>query len=200
MGDFSADTPSGRNIWFGIREHAMGAISNGIAYDGIFLPSCATFLTFAGYMLGAIRISALSRLPVQFVLTHDSVGVGFDGPTHQPVEMASILRLIPRLDVVRPADSEECAAAWAMALARKDGPTALILSRQNLPIQNSIPARTRRMPHSAPDPLLPVSLITYCLLQYLIFRGSSSAARLIPPRSVCRIAFFHYIGETSLCM
>ena len=145
MGDFSPENPAGRNIWYGIREHAMGAISNGIAYYGLFEPSCATFLTFAGYMLGAIRISALSRLPVQFVLTHDSVGVGFDGPTHQPVEMASILRLIPRLDVVRPADSEECAAAWAMALARKDGPTALILSRQNLPIQNSIPARTRRL-------------------------------------------------------
>lgn len=144
-GDFSPTNPSGRNIWFGIREHAMGAICNGIAYYGLFEPSSATFLTFAGYMLGAIRISALARLPLQYIFTHDSIGVGLDGPTHQPVEMVSTLRLIPRLDVVRPADSEECAAAWAMALARKDGPTALILSRQNLPIQNSIPVQTRRL-------------------------------------------------------
>ncbi len=145
MGDFSADTPNGRNIWFGIREHAMGAISNGIAYAGIFEPSCATFLTFAGYMLGSIRVSALSRLPIQYVFTHDSVGVGMDGPTHQPVEMVSILRCIPRLDVIRPADSEECAAAWAMAMAKKDGPTALILSRQNLPLLNSISAQEKRL-------------------------------------------------------
>ena len=145
MGDYGAENPSGRNIWFGIREHAMGAISNGISYYGLFEPSCATFLTFAGYMLGSVRVAALSRLREQYVFTHDSVGVGFDGPTHQPVEMASILRTIPRLDVVRPADSEECAAAWAMALARKDGPTALILSRQNLPILNSIPVETRRL-------------------------------------------------------
>ncbi len=144
MGDFSADTPEGRNIWYGIREHAMGAITNGIAYAGIFEPSCATFLTFAGYMLGSIRVSALSRLPVQYVFTHDSVGVGMDGPTHQPVEMVSILRCIPRLDVIRPADSEECAAAWAMSMAKKDGPTALILSRQNLPLLASISAQTKR--------------------------------------------------------
>ena len=143
MGDYSAENEAGRNIWFGIREHAMGAISNGIAYYGIFEPSCATFLTFAGYMLGSIRVTALSKLPVQFVFTHDSIGVGMDGPTHQPVEMVSILRCIPNLDVIRPADSEECAAAWAYALA-KNGPTALILSRQNLPIQSSIPVDTRR--------------------------------------------------------
>ena len=144
MGDFSADTPSGRNIWFGIREHAMGAISNGIAYDGIFLPSCATFLTFAGYMMGSIRIAALSRLPVQYIFTHDSIGVGMDGPTHQPVELVSQLRSMPRLDVIRPADAEECAAAWAMALSRKDGPTALILSRQNLPAIASLSASEKR--------------------------------------------------------
>lgn len=144
MGDFSAENPAGRNIWFGIREHAMGAITNGIAYYGIFESSCATFLTFAGYMLGAIRVTALSRLPVQFVFTHDSIGVGMDGPTHQPVEMASILRCIPRLNVIRPADSEEVVGAWACALARTDGPTALILSRQNLPNNSSIDAQVRR--------------------------------------------------------
>ena len=145
MGDFSAQDNAGRNIWAGIREHAMGAICNGIAYYGIFEPSCATFLTFAGYMLGSIRVSALSRLPIQYIFTHDSVGVGMDGPTHQPVEMASILRCIPRLNVIRPADSEECAGAWASAIARKDGPTALILSRQNLPLVAGIDAQTKRM-------------------------------------------------------
>ena len=144
-GDFSPSDRGGRNIWFGIREHAMGAISNGIAYCGIFEPSCATFLTFAGYMLGSIRVSALSRLQMQYIFTHDSTGVGMDGPTHQPVEMVSILRCIPRLDVIRPADSEECAAAWAAALARKDGPTALILSRQNLPLLSKVPAQTKRL-------------------------------------------------------
>ncbi len=144
MGDFSAQTPAGRNIWYGVREHAMAAISNGLAYAGIFEPSCATFLTFAGYMMGAIRVAALSRLNLQYVLTHDSIGVGFDGPTHQPVELVSQLRCIPRLYVLRPADSEECAAAWAVALSRTDGPCALILSRQNLPILESIPLKTRR--------------------------------------------------------
>ncbi len=144
MGDFSSENGAGRNIWAGIREHAMGAITNGIAYYGLFEPSCATFLTFAGYMLGSIRVSALSRLPVQYIFTHDSVGVGMDGPTHQPVEMASILRCIPRLNVIRPADSEEVAGAWASALARKDGPTALILSRQNLPLVADIDAETKR--------------------------------------------------------
>ncbi len=144
MGDFSPENPAGRNIWFGIREHAMGAICNGIAYYGIFEPSCATFLTFAGYMLGSIRVAALARLPLQYVFTHDSIGVGYDGPTHQPVEMASTLRCIPRLDVVRPADSEECAAAWAMALAKRDGPTALILSRQNLPLIKEVSSDVKR--------------------------------------------------------
>lgn len=144
-GDFSPSDRGGRNIWFGIREHAMGAISNGIAYCGIFEPSCATFLTFAGYMLGSIRVSALSRLQMQYIFTHDSIGVGMDGPTHQPVEMVSILRCIPRLDVIRPADAEECAAAWAAALARTDGPTALILSRQNLPLLAKVPAQTKRL-------------------------------------------------------
>ena len=96
-------------------------------------------------MLGSIRVSALSRLQMQYIFTHDSIGVGMDGPTHQPVEMVSILRCIPRLDVIRPADSEECAAAWAAALARTDGPTALILSRQNLPLLAKVPAQTKRL-------------------------------------------------------
>ena len=133
-GDFSRDNPLGRNIWFGIREHAMGAISNGIAYDGLFRPSCATFLVFADYMRGSIRIASLAKLPVIYIFTHDSVGVGEDGPTHQPVETYSGLRVMPNLDVIRPADAEEVAGAWAAALQRTDGPTALILTRQKVPM------------------------------------------------------------------
>lgn len=184
MGDFSANDRKGRNIWFGIREHAMGAISNGIAYYGIYEPSCATFLTFAGYMLGSIRVSALSRLPMQYVFTHDSIGVGMDGPTHQPVEMASILRCIPRLDVARPADSEECAAAWAMALAKKDGPTALILSRQNLPLLSSIPAQTKRegtlkgayIAKKETAPLKKIIIATGSELQWALEAGEQEAS------------------------
>ena len=115
-GDFSKTNPLGRNIWFGIREHAMGAICNGIAYDGIFRCSGATFLVFADYLRGSIRLAALSGLPVTYIFTHDSVGVGEDGPTHQPVETVSGLRVIPNLDVIRPGDAEEIArvhdASW----------------------------------------------------------------------------------------
>jgi len=143
-GDFSKSNPLGRNIWFGIREHAMGAICNGIAYDGIFRSSGATFLVFADYMRGSIRLSALAGLPVTWIFTHDSVGVGEDGPTHQPVETVSGLRVIPNLDVIRPADAEETAGAWIASLERADGPTALILSRQNLPLMNEIDVATRR--------------------------------------------------------
>jgi transketolase len=103
----SATNPTGRNIWFGIREHAMGAICNGIAYDGLFLGSCATFLVFADYCRPSIRIAALAKLPVTYIFTHDSVGVGEDGPTHQPVETVSGLRVIPNLDVIRPGDAKK---------------------------------------------------------------------------------------------
>ena len=142
--DFSAATPSGRNIWFGIREHAMGSICNGIAYDGLFRSSAATFLVFADYLRPAIRLAALAELPVTYIFTHDSVGVGEDGPTHQPVETVSGLRVIPNLDVIRPADSEETAAAFAAAMQRKDGPTALILTRQNVPANDNISIAERR--------------------------------------------------------
>ena len=103
----------------------MGAICNGIAYDGIFRPSGATFLVFADYMRRSIRLAALAKLPVIYIFTHDSVGVGEDGPTHQPVETVSGLRVIPDLDVIRPADPEETAGAFAAAMQRTDGPTAL---------------------------------------------------------------------------
>lgn len=144
LGDFTRDTPAGRNIRFGIREHAMGAIMNGVAYHGIFLASGATFATFADYMRPSVRLAALCHLPVFYIWTHDSVGVGEDGPTHQPVEIVAALRAIPNLDVMRPADAEETAGAFVAAVSRKDGPTGLILTRQNVPNFASIPAEERR--------------------------------------------------------
>ena len=143
-GDYSTANPLGRNIWFGIREHAMGAICNGIAYDGIFRASGATFLVFADYLRGSIRLAALSHLPVTYIFTHDSVGVGEDGPTHQPVETVTGLRVIPNLDVIRPGDAEETAGAFIAAMNRSDGPTALILTRQAIPLMNSLPVNARR--------------------------------------------------------
>ena len=122
----------GRNLRFGIREHAMGAIANGFAYYGMYIPFTATFLTFSDYMRPSIRLAALSRLQVVHVFTHDSVFLGEDGPTHQSVEHVSALRLIPHVHVWRPADAIECAAAWAAALERTDGPSELILSRQKV--------------------------------------------------------------------
>ena len=144
-GDYSAVTPEGRNIWFGIREHAMGAICNGIAYDGLFRASGATFLVFADYLRPAIRIAGLAKLPVTYVFTHDSVGVGEDGPTHQPVETVSGLRVIPNVDVIRPADQEEVAGAWISSMERTDGPTVLSLSRQKvLSLNGYASVETRR--------------------------------------------------------
>jgi transketolase len=142
--DFNATHRSGRNIRFGIREHGMCSILNGMAAHAIFRPSGATFLVFADYCRAAIRLAALSHLPVIYVFTHDSVGVGEDGPTHEPVETIPGLRLIPNLDVIRPADPEETAGAFAAALERQDGPTLLALTRQAVPLLESIPVKTRR--------------------------------------------------------
>jgi len=143
-GDFNRENREGRNIHFGIREHAMCGIMNGIAYDGIFRPSGATFLVFSDYGRPSIRLAALSHLPVVYIFTHDSVGVGEDGPTHEPVETVAALRAIPGLDVIRPADPEETAGAFACAFQKTTGPTMLVLSRQNLPTLNDIPVETRR--------------------------------------------------------
>ena len=142
--DFNPENRAGRNIRFGIREHGMCAILNGIAYEGIFRPSGATFLVFADYCRPSIRLASLAKLPVIYIFTHDSVGVGEDGPTHQPVETVSGLRVIPNLDVIRPGDPEETAGAFVAALSRTDGPTLLALTRQTLPILNDIPVQTRR--------------------------------------------------------
>ncbi len=142
--DFDKANRAGRNLRYGIREHGMAAINNGVAYDGIFRTSCATFLVFADYSRPSMRIAALSKLPVVYIYTHDSVGVGEDGPTHQPVETVSALRLIPNLDVIRPADPEETAGAFAAALERHDGPTLLALTRQAVPLLTDSPASVRR--------------------------------------------------------
>ncbi len=126
--------PYGRVLHFGIREHAMGAIMNGIKVHGGTRPYGGTFLTFSDYMRAAVRLSALMRVPVTYVWTHDSIGLGEDGPTHQPIEHVAALRTIPGLDVVRPSDANETAACWAAILKNGDRPAGFILSRQNLPI------------------------------------------------------------------
>ncbi len=126
--------PYGRVLHFGIREHAMGSILNGIALHGGTRPYGGTFLTFSDYMRGAVRLAAIMKLPVTYVWTHDSIGLGEDGPTHQPIEQLAALRAIPGLDVVRPADANETAVAWRTILENIDRPAGLILSRQNLPI------------------------------------------------------------------
>jgi transketolase len=132
-GDVAPGSYGGRNIHFGVREHAMGATVNGFAYDGFFLPYSATFLLFSDYMRPPIRLAALSKLQSIFVFTHDSIFLGEDGPTHQPIEQLAALRAIPNLEVWRPADALETAASWAAALERKQAPTVLAFTRQKLP-------------------------------------------------------------------
>jgi transketolase len=133
-GDFAAEDYSGSNLHFGVREHAMAAIANGMSVHGGLKPYVATFFVFSDYMKGAMRLSALMEQPVMYVLTHDSIGVGEDGPTHQPIEHLASLRSIPNFTVIRPADSRETAAAYVSALTRTTSPTALVLTRQNLPL------------------------------------------------------------------
>ena len=133
QGYFSATDRSGRNIHFGVREMAMTAITNGIYLHGGLNPYCATFFVFSDFMKPMIRLSSLMGLPVTFVLTHDSIGVGEDGPTHEPIEQLAMLRSIPNLNVFRPADYTETAAAWASAIGSESTPTAIVLTRQNLP-------------------------------------------------------------------
>src|SRR2546429_298879 len=143
-GDFTRNTPSGRNIHFGIREHGMCAVLNGISYHGMFRASGAAFMVFTDYCRASIRLSALSHLPNIYIFTHDSIGVGEDGPTHEPVETVSSVRLIPHIDVIRPADPEETAGAFVAAVERTDGPTLIALTRQVVPILNEIDPNLRR--------------------------------------------------------
>ena len=134
MGDFGKANPLGRNFHFGIREHGMGGICNGISYHGGLRPFCATFMVFSDYMRPAVRLAAIAKLPVIYLFTHDSVFVGEDGPTHEPVEHLAALRVIPNLQLLRPGDAEETEMAWRMAIERKGGPTALALTRQGITV------------------------------------------------------------------
>ena len=143
-GDFNRDNFGGRNVRFGIREHGMCAILNGISYHGLFRASGATFTVFTDYCRASIRLAALAKLPNTYIFTHDSIGVGEDGPTHQPVETVSSVRLIPNIDVIRPADPEETAGAFVAATERIDGPTFLALTRQTVPMLNDIDVKLRR--------------------------------------------------------
>ena len=144
VGDFSKNNYAGRNFYYGIREHAMGAILNGLGFYGLFRASGSTFLVFSDYMRSSVRVAALSHLPIGYIWTHDSIGVGEDGPTHQPVETVSSLRLIPNLNVQRPADAEETAGSYIHGMNHKTGPTAYILSRQDLPMLTSKSAAEKR--------------------------------------------------------
>ena len=140
-GDFSAEDRSGQNLHFGVREHAMAAIVNGMCAHGGLKVFCSTFFVFSDYMKGAMRLSSLMNLPIAYVLTHDSIGVGEDGPTHQPIEQLAALRSMPNMTVFRPADSKETAAAWYYAVSNKTTPTSLVLTRQKLPLYDGCPKR-----------------------------------------------------------
>ena len=140
-GDFSAEDRSGRNLHFGVREHAMAAIANGMYAHGGLKVFCATFFVFSDYMKGAMRLSSLMNLPVSYVLTHDSIGVGEDGPTHQPIEQLAALRSMPNMTVFRPADSKETSAAWYYAVTNVSTPTSLVLTRQKLPLYDGCAKR-----------------------------------------------------------
>lgn len=133
-GDFSAEDRTGANLHFGVREHAMAAIGNGIYLHGGLKVFVSTFFVFSDYMKGAMRLSAIMKLPIPYVLTHDSIGVGEDGPTHEPIEQLAALRTIPNMTVFRPADSKEAAAGWYYAVAEAEGPVSLVLTRQVLPL------------------------------------------------------------------
>ena len=133
-GEYSADNPAGMNLHFGVREHAMTAIANAMTAHGGLRVYVSGFFVFSDYMKPAMRLSAMMRLPVIYVMTHDSIGVGEDGPTHEPIEQLAMLRSIPNFTVLRPCDTKETAAAWALALTRTGSPTAIVLTRQNLPL------------------------------------------------------------------
>lgn len=143
-GDFSAENYGGQNLHFGIREHAMGAVANGITLHGGLKTFCSTFFVFSDYMKNPMRLAALMKLPVTYVLTHDSIGVGEDGPTHQPIEQLAMLRSTPNMVVFRPADAKETVAAWEYALNSKTEPVAIVLSRQDLPYLEKTGAEAKK--------------------------------------------------------
>ncbi|MGN0741116.1 MAG: transketolase [Candidatus Fimadaptatus sp.] len=185
-GDFSAEDRLGCNMHFGVREHAMSAISNGIALHGGLRPYCATFFVFSDYMKNGMRMSALMKLPVTYVLTHDSIGVGEDGPTHQPVEHLAGLRAIPGLNVFRPADSKETAAGWILSQTTNQ-PTALVLTRQSLPLYEKSGPEALKGGYvisdceGTPDVLLMASgsEVEQCVEAQAILAGQGVKARVI---------------------
>ncbi len=185
-GVFTSEQPDGRQIYFGVREHAMGAIANGMALHGGAIPVVGTFLVFADYMRPAVRLAALSDAKVIFVWSHDSVGVGEDGPTHQPVEHLASLRAIPGLRVIRPADANETVGAWQVAL-HSAGPTALILSRQGLPVLQGTSAEAVAgggyVLHEPDNPHLTLvatgSEVSLCCEAAEILAGESVSARVV---------------------
>ncbi|MEH7335252.1 transketolase [Neobacillus drentensis] len=146
---YAVESYDARNVYFGVREHAMGAAANGMAYHGGLKPFVSTFFVFNDYLRPSIRLAALSKLPVIYVFTHDSIAVGEDGPTHEPIEHLAALRAIPGLTVIRPSDANETASAWAYALKQTEGPVALILSRQNLPVYNETKANLENISKGA---------------------------------------------------
>ncbi|HDR7517291.1 transketolase [Bacillus mobilis] len=146
---YAVESYAGRNIYFGVREHAMGAAANGLALHGGVKPFVSTFFVFNDYLRPSIRLASLQKLPVTYVFTHDSIAVGEDGPTHEPIEHLAALRAIPGLTVIRPSDANETASAWAYALQQTDGPVVLVLSRQNLPVFNETKANIENLSKGA---------------------------------------------------
>lgn len=190
-GDFSSEDRSGRNLHFGVREHAMAAIANGIYAHGGLKVFCATFFVFSDYMKGAMRLSALMNLPVTYVLTHDSIGVGEDGPTHQPIEQLAALRSMPNMTVFRPADSKETAAAWYYAITNGKTPTSLVLTRQKLPLYDGCAKRAlkggyiiKESKNQVPDVILMASgsevELVYKAADELAIRGIDARVVSIP--------------------
>ena len=188
---FSADNYGGNNFHFGVREHAMGAIANGMALHGGTIPYTATFLLFSDYMRPPMRLAAMMGLRVIYIFTHDSIGLGQDGPTHQPIEQLLSLRAIPNMVVLRPADATETTEAWKLAVSRTDGPTVIVLSRQNLPILN----REKFAPstgvqngayilHDSPSPAKAIILSTGSEIEIAIEAGELLASEDIPVRIV----------------
>jgi len=185
-GTFGRDDPSGRQIYFGVREHGMGGVLNGMAAHGGVLPVGGTFFVFSDYMRPAVRLAAMSEFKVIFVFTHDSVGLGQDGPTHQPVEHLAALRAMPGLRLVRPADANETAAAWRIAV-ESDGPTALVLTRQGVPVlEGTAGAPVERGAYvlvDAPEPDVVLvgtgSEVAVCVEAARLLAGSGLDARVV---------------------
>ena len=201
LGDFSKETPEGSNLHFGVRELAMAAIGNGIRLHGGLRSFVSTFFVFSDYVKPMARLSALMQLPLTYVLTHDSIGVGEDGPTHQPIEQLAMFRAMPNFYIFRPADAAETAAAWYYALNSKSAPVAMVLSRQNLP-QLAEDGREalkgayilKDSTKETPSLLQPVPRFSLRLRQgRSCFRRAS-----MPALSACPVRIFSWISRQSI--